>query len=423
MSAGRGSRPLAAVAAVLGAWAAAAVLTAGSGVWAAGTQVAPKEIVIGTLYAGSGSFANSSMPEYAGLTFWVKTVDASGGVYVKAYGKKIPVVLKSYDDQSSTSTATTLYGQLITSDHVNILVADFGSVLTSVAIPIAAEHHMLLFDQTASGISLFSPKNPYMVDTSIRTSALWPTPLAQFLLSRHVRRVAVVYAANDFDQSQAQTLVRLLAAGGVHPVADTSVPTTTTDYATLLHTLAAQNPQAVIEFGYDNNDIAWFQNLSQSGLKFPLVFTIYPGLETALLLKDAGPVALAYTYTYAAPPLVAYNKVTVGLGVSAFLKEFPKVMPGGTLNFQTIAGYNTGLVIQEALATSPSLDQLALRHAVQALSGHMTTLEGPFQINAAGAQVGEPMYIAQFFPTAHGVRLLPVYPADHAQHAPVYPAP
>src|SRR5271169_1633275 len=101
---------------------------------------APAEIKIGALYASSGPYASISMPVFDAFKLWVDQVNATGGAEVKAYGKKIPIKLIAYDDQSSTATAATLYNQLITQDHVDLLVADSGSVLTSVGVPIAKEH-------------------------------------------------------------------------------------------------------------------------------------------------------------------------------------------------------------------------------------------------------------------------------------------
>ena len=75
---------------------------------------APAEIKIGTLYASSGRYASISMPVYSALKLWVDQKNADGGVYVKAFDKKIPVKLVAYDDQSNTATASTLYNQL---DH------------------------------------------------------------------------------------------------------------------------------------------------------------------------------------------------------------------------------------------------------------------------------------------------------------------
>ncbi len=382
----------------------------------------PKVITIGTLYAGSGSFAASSQPEHSGLQFWVNQMNASGGVFVKAYGKKIHIKLVSYDDQSDTTTAATLYTQLITQDKVNLLVADFGSVLTSVAVPIAQEHKVLLFDPTGSGTSLFSSTNPYIVDTSIPTSGLWPTPLAHFLISKKIKKVAIIYAENDFTASQATTLVNILKAAHITPIADKPVPTSTNDYTVLIRTIVAMHPQAVVELGYDANDISFFHNLAATQTHFPMLFTIYPGLETALLEKTVGMSQLKYTYAYASPPLLQYNKVNFGLGISNFLKRYTAATHQ-TANFQTVAGYNTGLVIQKTLATASSLTQLDLRHAAGKASGHLSTLEGMFQIQADGAQVGEQMYLAQFLPVHGKFQLSVVYPTAHATAKAVYPAP
>jgi len=121
---------------------------------------APAEIKLGTLYASSGRFASISMPVHYGLKLWIEQKNAEGGVYVKAFDKKIPLKLVAYDDQSNTATAATLYNQLITQDKVDILIADSGSVLTSVAVPIARDHKMLLIDQTGTGAAFFTPDNP-----------------------------------------------------------------------------------------------------------------------------------------------------------------------------------------------------------------------------------------------------------------------
>src|SRR3981189_2948919 len=82
---------------------------------------APAEIKIGTLYASSGRYASISMPVYSALKLWVEQKNADGGVYVKAFDKKLPVKLVSYDDQSNTATASTLYNQLVNQDKVALL--------------------------------------------------------------------------------------------------------------------------------------------------------------------------------------------------------------------------------------------------------------------------------------------------------------
>ncbi|MGB6986070.1 MAG: ABC transporter substrate-binding protein [Candidatus Aquilonibacter sp.] len=383
---------------------------------------APSEIKIGTLYASTGTFAVASQGQFDGIKYWAAEVNKSGGIFVKAFNKKIPVRIVAYDDQSSTTTATTLYNQLITQDKVDVLIADFGSVLTSVAIPLAAEHHMLLIDPTGSGANFFTKKTDYLADVSIPSSAVWPVPLAKFLLEKKIARVAVIYDSNDFDVSQAETLKSELAKGGVQPVYYNGVPTTESNYAVLLHTIAATNPDAVLEFGYNPNDIAFLRDLASSGLHFKMTFTIFPGQLYSLISKNVGAKALAYTYTYPTPPLVNFKTVTLGPTTDAFVKAFTDATKQPP-NFLNCAGYNNGLIVGEMLGRAPEFTQLAFHQALMYMSGKTTTLLGEFKINENGAQLGELLPVAQLIPQGDDNKFVVVYPQDKATGSAVYPAP
>jgi branched-chain amino acid transport system substrate-binding protein len=382
----------------------------------------PKTITVGTLYSSSGSFAASSLPEYAGLKYWVSQVNGAGGVYVRAFHKRIPVKLVAYNDQSSPTTAATLYDQLITQNHVDVLIPDFGSVLTAPAVQIAKEHQQLLFDDTASGTSLFSPGNPYIVMAGIRSSGLWPDPLVSFMLSKHLKRIAILYCANDFDASQSATILAGLKAHGVTPVYYQSTPTDTSTYGSLINSIAATHPQAVVELGYQNNDIAFLNALSSSGLRPEMVFTAFPGQLHALLQKDVGTKGLEWTYSYGFPPQVSYAHPTLGLNTAAFVRDFG-AQSGAPVNFLNASGYATGLIVQAALAHAPKFTQLSMRSALSGLSGHLVTLLGPFQINSLGEQVGEFFPVSQMFPGAGGTQIKIVYPASLADATARFPAP
>ncbi|MHB8454684.1 MAG: ABC transporter substrate-binding protein [Acidiferrobacterales bacterium] len=384
----------------------------------------PKEVRIGTLYADSGPFATSSMSQFQGLQFWVNEVNRKGGIYIKAYRRKIPVKLIAYNDRSSTTTAATLYNQLITQDRVDILAADFGSVLTSVAVPIAEEHKMLLFDQSGTGASFFTKDNPYIVLTSLPTSAIWPYALADYLKTQQqIKRAALIYATNDFTGSQADTLRERLKGSHVDLVYDQGVPTSTSNYTVLLHNIEAARPDAVIEFGYPNNDLAFQQDLRASGMKFNMLFTIFPGQLFDLFRKNIGSETLAYKYTYPTPPLLVYNKVNYGMGLDTFQRAFRHANQKDA-NFLNIAGYNAGLVIQKSLETATSMEQLALRRAVENFSGKLHTLDGPFRIDpVTGAQIGENLPVGQFIPDKQGLGVRMLYPPELANGKAVYPAP
>ena len=275
-------------------------------------QTVPSEIKIGSLYASSGPFASISMPVYYTLKLWVDRTNAAGGVFVKPYNKKIPIKLISYDDQSSTATAATLYNQLITQDKVDLLVADSGSVLTSVAVPIAKEHKMFLFDVSGTGGTFFTKDNPYIALMADPVSTIWPKYLADFLnstgVAEGIKTVAILYSTNDFTTTQANAVRGFIKnAGKLEIVYDQGVPTTTSNYTVLINNIAATNPDAVLHLGYAGNDIAFFRNLQDSGQKFRFVFGIYPGEEQDELTKTVGVTGLTDIFTYVPPSAYDYK--------------------------------------------------------------------------------------------------------------------
>lgn len=387
----------------------------------------PAEIKIGTLYASSGRYASISMPVHYGLKLWVDGMNAQGGAFVKAFNKRIPLKIVAYDDQSNTGTAATLYNQLITQDKVDLLVADSGSVLTSVAVPIARDHKMLLVDQTGTGANFFTSDNPYIVLCDISVSNVWPTYLANFLNTEGpklgIKRAALLYATNNFTGGLASAVHKSLTdAKAVEIVYEEGVPTETSNYNVLLAKIRAAQPDVVIAFGYAPNDIAFLRNVVEGGHKFKALFTTYSGLEMDLLEKNVGPKALEYNLTFVSADRAKYE-VNHGMNVDQFRAAWEKAYAGAHVEFgyNSIAGYNTGLVIEKALAGAASLDQLELRKAIFAQSGKLKTIAGAFELDANGAQIGMVPPVGQIVPEAGDLVVKPLFPVAAAK--PVYPRP
>jgi branched-chain amino acid transport system substrate-binding protein len=408
-----------------------AALLASAMTLAAQAADAPAEIKLGTLYASSGRYASISMPVHYGLKLWIDQKNADGGVYVKAFDKKIPLKLIAYDDQSNTATAATLYNQLITQDKVDILIADSGSVLTSVAVPIARDHKMLLIDQTGTGAAFFTPDNPYIVLMADPVSSIWPKPLTDFLThdgpGLGIKRIAMLYATNDFTGTQANSIRKFITESnaGLEFVFDQGVPTETSNYTVLLNNIRAINPDAVLHLGYASNDIAFLRNVQDSGIKFKFLFSIYPGVETELLEKNLGGKALNYVFTYVTSMDLAY-KAEFGMSLKEYSDAWHKKYADSHVEFgfNSIAGYTTGMVLEKALTVAASLDQLELRKAIFSLSGNLKTLDGTFELDATGGQIGELTPIGQFLADeGEKPKLVTVWPHELANGKPIYPRP
>src|SRR6201986_3885497 len=357
---------------------------------------APAEIKIGTLYASSGRFASISMPVYSSLKLWTDLKNADGGVYVKAFDKKLPVKLIGYDDQSNTATASTLYNQLITQDKVDLLVADSGSVLTAPEGGIRPDRKMFLFDQTGTGASFFAKDNPYIALMADPVSTVWPKPVADFIThdgpGLGIKKVAILYATNEFTGTQANAFRKFVKDSGapIEIVYDQGVPTETTNYTTIINNINNTNPDAVIHFGYAPNDIAFLRNVQDVGIKFKMLFSIYAGLETELLEKNVGAKGLEHVFTYVPPSELEYP-VNFGMDMKSYKAAWEKAYPDGKVEFgfNAVAGYTTALVMEKTLAVANSLDQLELRRAHFRLSDQLKTLDGTYALDDMGGQIGE----------------------------------
>jgi len=386
-------------------------------------SAAPAEIKIGALYASSGPYASISMPVFDAFKLWVDQVNANGGAEVKPFGKKIPIKLIAYDDQSSTATAATLYNQLITQDHVDLLIADSGSVLTSVGVPIAKEHKQFLFDVSGTGAAFFTDDNPYIALMADPVSTIWPHYISDFLgdegVKAGIRTVAILYSTNDFTGTQAAALKGFFERDGkVKIVYYQGVPTTTSNYTVLINNIAALNPDAVLELGYVGNDIAFLRNLQDSGSQFRFVFTIYAGTEKEEIEKNVGISAMTNIFSYVPASNYEYTP-NFGMTLTEFREAWLKKYPTGSnvaFGANAVYGYMAGLVVERTLATTKSLDQMDIHDAVFALSGQLKTLDSTFELRKDGAQIGEVTPLGQLQPAGkEELNLVAVYPPDLAK--------
>lgn len=395
---------------------------------------APAEIKIGTLYAGSGPLASASVPLHAALEWWADGINKGGGVLVKGFGKKIPVRLVSYDDQSSPSLAANLTNQLITQDKVDILLSDSTSVMTASSVPVARDHKQLLFDITGSSPNFFTPDNQYIVLLALAATDRYPKSIADFvgqMPKLGIKNVALLYNTADYTSFQAAAVRKAVQANkDVKLVFDRGVPANTTDYTLLVNNVEAAQPDALLEFGYPANEIAFLHAMQDNGSKFKFLFTGYGLTELSLMKTNGVSDQLAYSYALASPAFYEF-KVNYGLDLDHFKEAFEhwvtsQKLPGVEFGYNALAGYQAGLVIERTLAAAENLDQLELRRAVFTLSGNMTTLAGPFVLAPDGSQSGEILPLGQMVPGKELIgqfNLNIVWPEDLATAKPVYPAP
>lgn len=204
----------------------------------------------------------------------------------------------------------------------------------------------------------------------------------------------MVYATNDLTGTQAGAFRKFIkeSKAPLQFVYDEGVPTNTSSYTVIINNIKAANPDAVIELGYAGNDIAFLRNLQDSDVKFKWLFAIYPGLETDLLKKAVGAKALDYVYTHVPSSVISYAYApNFGMSLAQFRATWFEKYAHSHVEF----GFNS-------------------------LSGKLRTLDGLFQLDPTGAQIGEVTPLGQIVPaTAGDIKFVIVYPRGVATGKPV----
>ncbi len=104
----------------------------------------PDAIRIGVTVSVSGKFSTEVGPFQRLCRAWVDGVNRRGGIYLKKYGKKLPLKLITYDDRSDAATARRFYERLVTVDGAHLLLGPYSSPLTFAASS-ASEQHQVPF--------------------------------------------------------------------------------------------------------------------------------------------------------------------------------------------------------------------------------------------------------------------------------------
>ncbi|MBW1861815.1 MAG: amino acid ABC transporter substrate-binding protein [Deltaproteobacteria bacterium] len=86
-------------------------------------NAAPKEVRVGTSISKTGPMAAFGLYQEWGYTTVVKDINKAGGIYLSKYGKKLPVKLFLYDDQSMPNKSVQNTERLILKNEVHGLLS------------------------------------------------------------------------------------------------------------------------------------------------------------------------------------------------------------------------------------------------------------------------------------------------------------
>ena len=210
------------------------------------------KIRIGNPIALSGiNVAGATMSQTRAYDMWVEDVNARGGIYVKKFGKKLPVEIIRYDDKSDIGTAVKLTEKLLLDDKVDFIFPPWGPASHFALAPVITKYKSPVVAITCSSVKLreLAPTVPYMFILLNQPQEMGAA-LVELSKELGVKRAAVIHHTDLHGIEFASVVVPLLVVSGIDVVLYKSFPVMPKDLSPLLKEIKAANVDALIAFSY-----------------------------------------------------------------------------------------------------------------------------------------------------------------------------
>jgi branched-chain amino acid transport system substrate-binding protein len=213
---------------------------------------AKDKIRVGWVTSLSGVNA-SGVPVTSGNVYemWVEEVNAKGGIYIKQYGKKLPLEVTKYDDKSDIGTMTKLLEKTILEDKVDLIFCPWDTAFIFAAAPIANKHKMVLLGGSGGALKLKAmiSKVPYFFQVLNFADTQMPA-LADVFAEAGVKSVYMAYIQDLHGIEYRDGALQEFKKKNIKVVASKSFPLDVKDLSPLLKEAKASNADAFAGFLY-----------------------------------------------------------------------------------------------------------------------------------------------------------------------------
>ena len=330
------------------------------------------KIIIGNAISLSGPYAAGSIPTQVNpYDMWLKEINAEGGIYVKKYGKKLPVEILRYDDKSDRGTCVRLVEKLILEDKVDLLLPPWSTGLHFAIAPIVTRYKYPVIGPTVDSLKLreIAHTIPYMfiILNQPPEKAEAIVPLCQEL---GVKTAAVIHHADLHGIEFAGYVAPRLAAGGIDIVLYKSYPLGAKDLSPLLKKIKAENVDAMFAFSYPPGTFLITGQSKAIGLNPKLFYTSIGTAFSPYREAFGAKVVEGVMGTGAWNPKVPYP------GAKEFWDRMTEFAGAGKTDWYGNAFcYSSVQVLQQAIEKAGTLDRVTIRNVIA--SETFDTVIGP----------------------------------------------
>jgi branched-chain amino acid transport system substrate-binding protein len=374
-------------------------------------------VTIGISLPLTGQFQADGHAMQKGYELWASDMNAHGGLLGR------PAKLLMLDDKSDPVQTAKDYTKLITTDHVDLTLAPFSSLLTVAAAQVTTKYGYALAAGSAGAPAVYGLNSHTLFSTSVPVAIL-ALPVVNWIKSLPVgkRPITAAYpmVSDPFADPPVQTARKRLAALGVRTVySHIYANATPAQLARDAAAVANLHPQMVVLGSVDVPTVSAFINTFARMNFNPKIFLAAAG-------PDQGQAFMNAVGTGNAPGVMVpngwwggYPNALSHVMVQDYIAKF-----GGTasdINADVAEAYGAGQVLAAGVTGAGSLDNGKVSAWLH--SHDIQTVTGPARFAADGENLAA-QSSALIFQWQPGQRFVQVLPKNATGSvAPIYPKP
>jgi len=335
---------------------------------------AAEPIKIGFGMALTGGLAGNGKSALVAMEIWRDDINAKGGLLGR------PVEFVYYDDQSTPSTVPGIYTKLLDVDKVDLVVGGYATNMLAPAMPVVMQHNMVFLGLMGLAVNT-EFQYPYyfsMAPTGPRPKTEFSKGFFELALAQNPKpqTIAIVGADAEFARNAVDGARTNAKAAGLKIVYDRTYPPSTVDFASIVKSIQAVNPDIVYVASYPPDTAGMVRAMNEIGLGAKMCCGGMVGLQGAALKTQLGPLLngiVNYDFWLPAPTMRFP-------GVIELLAKYQAKAPAAGVDllgyYMPPYAYAYLQVLGEAVEATQSLDQEKLgdyirSHAFTAVLGEI----------------------------------------------------
>lgn len=388
----------------------AALLVAGCASASAGDD-SGKPLVIGASVSLTGDFADSGKAVERGYQLWANIVNAAGGIL----GRKVQ--LDIVDDASSPKQVVTNYEKLINSDHVDLTLGPFSTLLTIPASQVANRYGYAFLAPAGGGPAVFQQNlhTFFFVQPAptVQSGDVFVNYVLNLPVDKRPKTAAYAELDDPFAAPLAENIRQKLEQAGVRTVFKQVYPSETMDLMPVMSAIAALHPDLIV--GGTQNQDSYNQVKDLIQLRFNPKFMFQSNGANS---PEDFPTNVGTENTEGIMAPADWYPGSEASGSAEFTHQYIETYGGDAegVDDNSAEAYAAGQVIADVAAKTGKIDNASIIDALH--SGKWPTILGDLSWGADGAPTGQ-FTLVQW----QSGNLLPVFPYALSVARPEAPKP